>query len=77
MSSERNGLMIIRTWFERGSSKPLRAHIRSTTDLSKGFERDTTVGDADAASEVVKTWLDELETADRSVDDAAQTSVDH
>jgi hypothetical protein len=72
MSPYRSGLLIIRTWFERGSSKPLRAHIRSTTDVSNGFEQEVTSRDAASASEVVKTWLDEAEAAGGSTDDPAK-----
>jgi hypothetical protein len=38
MALYRTGLLIIRAWIEKGSRKPLRAHIRATTDVSKGFE---------------------------------------
>ena len=63
--------MIITTWFERGSSRPLRARIRSTTNVSNGFERDETTADSDTASEVVKTWLEAAEASGGSIDDEA------
>ena len=58
--------MVISAWFEPGSSKPLRAYIRSTADVSKGFQHDTTVADADTASGAVKAWLEELEASEHS-----------
>jgi len=53
----RTGLLIIRAWVEKTSSKPLRAHIRTTTDVSKGFESELTVADVASANAVVETWL--------------------
>jgi hypothetical protein len=35
----RTSLLIIRAWLEDGSSEPLRAQVRLTGDVSKGFER--------------------------------------
>jgi hypothetical protein len=43
MPDERSGLLIIRAWIEKGSSEPLRADIRLTTDVSTGWERTLTV----------------------------------
>jgi uncharacterized protein YrrD len=51
------GLLIIRAWVEKASAKPLRAHIRATTDVSRGFESDLTVADVASANSVVETWL--------------------
>jgi hypothetical protein len=39
---------------------PLRAQIRLTTDVSKGFERSLTVAQAEAVVEAVQTWLSEM-----------------
>jgi hypothetical protein len=58
-----DGLMIIHPWFEPNSSKPLRARIRSTKDVSEGFTHDRTVADIDAACGALKAWLEELEAA--------------
>ena len=57
---EVTGLMIIRTWVEPGSIKPLRARIRLTTDISMGFEREVTLADIPAVSEAVEAWLIEV-----------------
>jgi uncharacterized protein YrrD len=38
----------------------LRAHIRATTDVSKGFENELTVADVASASAVVETWLGDV-----------------
>lgn len=51
------GLLIIRTWVEQGSHKPLRARIRLTTDVSAGFEREVTLTDVGAVSAAVEIWL--------------------
>jgi hypothetical protein len=60
------GLMIIRTWVERGSLKPLRARIRLTTDISAGFERELTLADIDAVCAAVETWLKDVSVAGQS-----------
>jgi hypothetical protein len=54
------GLFIIRAWAEPGSSSPLRAQIRLTTDVSLGFERSLTVAQEDAVVEAVQAWLAEM-----------------
>ena len=51
------GLFIIRAWIEEGSSEPLRAHIRLTTDVSSGFEEAMTLSQVAAVCEAVATWL--------------------
>ncbi len=43
VANERSGLLIIRAWIEPGSSEPLRAHIRLSTDGSAGIERTLTL----------------------------------
>jgi hypothetical protein len=56
----RTGLLIIRAWVEPGSSSPLRAHIRFTTDVSHGFEHTLTVAQEEATIEAVQAWLSEM-----------------
>jgi hypothetical protein len=56
----RSGLLVIRAWVEPGSPSPLRAQIRSTTDVSRGFENSATVAQEDAAVEAVQAWLSEM-----------------
>ena len=68
MSRYQSGLLIIRAWIEKGSRKPLRAHIRATTDISKGFETEETVADVSSASAKVETWLGEV-LADQESDE--------
>jgi hypothetical protein len=51
------GLFIIRAWIEQGSTEPLRAHIRLTTDISSGFEDSMTLSEVRAVCEAVATWL--------------------
>lgn len=57
MSTDRTGLLIIRAWIEEGSSMPLRADIRSTTDISRGLESERTVADAEIVAAIVQAWL--------------------
>jgi len=63
------GLLIIRAWVEKNSAKPLRAHIRTTTDVSKGMESEITVTEAGAASERVEAWLDDVVKANGAAED--------
>ena len=62
MTKTRTGLLIIRAWAEPGSSSPLRAQIRLTTDVSLGMERSETITEADAVIEIVQIWLLEMAT---------------
>lgn len=57
------GLMIIRAWIEKGSHKPLRAHIRATSDVAKGLHSELTVTDAASASARVEAWLGDVQHA--------------
>ena len=58
--SERTGLLIIRAWVEDGSSEPLRAHIRVSSDVSAGFDRTLTLSRAEAVCATVREWLTEV-----------------
>jgi hypothetical protein len=69
------GLMIIRTWLEPGSIKPLRVQIRLTTDISMGFEREVTLADIPAVSAAVETWLLEILALDESSSPKGQTAL--
>jgi hypothetical protein len=60
VTTSRIGLFIIRAWVEPGSSSPLRAHIRRTTDVSQGFEQGLTVADKEAVVAAVQAWLSEM-----------------
>jgi hypothetical protein len=55
----RVGLFIVRAWVEPGSSSPLRAQIRLTTDVSKAFEQDLTVTE-EAVVAALQGWLSQL-----------------
>ena len=70
MPLHRTGLLIIRTWLEKASSKPLRAHIRATTDVSKSFETEVTVTDVPAASAAVEKWLGDVVEAEEQAQKA-------
>jgi hypothetical protein len=60
MTTSRIGLFIIRAWVEPGSSLPLRAHIRRTTDVSQGLEQGLTVAEEEAVVVAVQAWLSEM-----------------
>jgi len=60
MPANSTGLLIIRAWVEPGSSEPLRAHVRLTTDIAGGFEREVSLADARAVSAVVEAWLKDV-----------------
>lgn len=53
-------LLTIRPWCEDGSNSPLRAQIRSTTDVSSGFGSTVTVTDVDEAVRAVRAFLEEV-----------------
>lgn len=60
MTKPRIGLFLIRAWIEPGSSSPLRAEIRSTTDVSQGFEQRLTVAEPEAVVAAVQAWMSEM-----------------
>jgi hypothetical protein len=53
-------LLTIRAWREDGSHHPLRAEIRSTTDVSYGFQYQLTVADAEGAVDAVLAFLEDV-----------------
>lgn len=60
MTTSRTGLFLIRAWVEPGSSSPLRAHIRRTTDVSQGFGQGLTVANKETVVAAVRAWLSEV-----------------
>ena len=67
MVTARTALLIIRAWFEHGSSKPLRAQIRLTTDVSLGLdESELTLTDARAVGDAVEAWLLDVSANDQT-----------
>jgi hypothetical protein len=67
------GLLIIRAWVEKGSPKSLRAHIRATTDVSKGLKSEITVSDPSSASAEVEEWLDDVVKESAAAEDEDDT----
>ena len=69
--SDKTGLLIIRAWVEVGSSKPLRADVRATTDVSAGFDRAMTHARAEEVGATVQKWLTDVlgDTAPRAPSD--------
>jgi len=62
-------LLVLRVWIEHGAALPLRAYIRETSDVSRGFERTSTHTDVEVAVQSVRTWLETL-----IAEDAARTA---
>jgi hypothetical protein len=60
MTNPRIGLFLIRAWMEPGSSSPLRAQIRRTTDVSRGFEQRLTVAEREAVVAAVQAWISQM-----------------
>jgi hypothetical protein len=60
MPTQSTGLLIIRAYLERGSSSPLRAEIRLTSDVSMGIERTFNLVDAEVVVQVARSWLNDL-----------------
>jgi hypothetical protein len=58
--ANRTGLFIIRAWIEEGSSEPLRAHVRLSTDISAGVERTLTLVRPEAVCATVQEWLADI-----------------
>jgi hypothetical protein len=48
---------VIKAWIESGSSLPLRAQVRLTTDMSIVFGRRPNTTDPDVIMEIVQAWL--------------------
>ncbi len=57
MTHDHAGLMIIRAWVEPGSTEPLRARIRVSSDVSPGHERTLVLSRADDVVAAVQEWL--------------------
>jgi hypothetical protein len=67
-SSHRTGLLIIRAWLEPGSTEPLRAQIRVTSDISTGIERTVALAESDTVADLVHEWLQSMVEAGKTVD---------
>jgi len=60
MNTPTMGLMVIRAWIEEGSTKPLRAQVRHTGDVSTGFKTETTLTEPDTVVAEVRAFLTAL-----------------
>jgi len=56
-ANSRTALLLIRMRVEVGSAMPLRIHIRTTSDVSRGFERSSTFADIDEALDTIRAWF--------------------
>jgi hypothetical protein len=57
MRRQHTGLLIIRAWIEQDSAEPLRAQLRSTTDVSSGLEAPLNLTSDERVGEAVRLWL--------------------
>lgn len=64
MNTQTTGLMVIRAWVEDGSSKPLRAQVRHTSDVSTGFSVEATHTEPESVLEEVREFLTTLGKAE-------------
>jgi hypothetical protein len=62
MDRGRTSLMVIRAWIEKGSTEPLRAEVRHTSDVSTGFEAEFTLTDPETVVAEVRAFLTNLST---------------
>jgi hypothetical protein len=60
MAFNPTGLLIIRAWIEPASSKPLRAQIRLTTNVSDGITSEMTLVEISSVSAQVEAWLHDV-----------------
>jgi hypothetical protein len=56
----RVGVLLIRAWIEPGSSSPLRAEIRCTSDVSQGFDQRLIVAEKETVVAAVQTRVSEM-----------------
>jgi hypothetical protein len=61
MDQRHTAVLIIRAWVELHPSSPLRASIRSTSEVGAGFGASENFADVEAAIESVRTWLRDIE----------------
>ena len=61
MDQRRTAVLIIRAWVESHPSAPLRANIRSTSEVGTGFAASETFADLEGAIDAVRTWLHDIE----------------
>jgi hypothetical protein len=54
--------MVIRAWIEKGSTKPLRAEVRHTSDVSTGFNSEATLTEPESVVAEVRAFLTDLST---------------
>jgi len=65
VASDPTGLLIIRAWIEPGSSEPLRAQVRLSTDISVGIQRTVTLARPEEVCATVEEWLADMLSHDR------------
>jgi hypothetical protein len=56
--------MVIRAWMEKGSTKPLRAEVRHTSDVSTGFNAEATLTESDGVVAEVRAFLTTLDATE-------------
>ncbi len=58
-SDDVTALFLLRVRVEAGSNPPLRAFMRTTSDVSHGFESSSTLVDVEEAVTMLRRWLRE------------------
>ncbi len=61
MDQRQTAVLIIRAWVELHPSSPLRATIRSTSEVGAGFSASESFSGIEAATEAVRIWLRDIE----------------
>jgi uncharacterized protein len=63
MVPARTGLIIIRAWIEPDSTKPLRAYVRRSNDVTVGIGDESPFAEIDAVCAAVRDWLAHITAA--------------
>jgi len=65
-------LLVVRLWYEHGSSEPLRAELMRSADVTEGFGPEIVLANVDAVCEAVRDWLNNF--LDRARDTSTPNS---
>jgi hypothetical protein len=62
--AERSAVLVVRLWREAGTSeRAVRGRVTMTANADEGHSTDTAVANADEILNLVRSWLDEFESA--------------
>ncbi len=74
MPPEKRALLIVHAWMEEGSSRPLRAHLRATSDVEGDFDSDLILSNIDAVCDGVRSWLERVVGTPTGPSDGSEAS---